>query len=82
MLDDNGIKTETLTVAGSVGMKARSSSNALDGRPGETGLDTLSVESGWWMYERLSDEEMKDAKEARAKAYKEKYGFEYLDVYD
>jgi hypothetical protein len=42
-------------------------------------LDTLSVESGWWMYEKLSDEDMKEAREAKKKAWKEKYGYDYYD---
>lgn len=66
-------------VAGSVGMRARSSGKDLHERPGETGLDTLSVESGWWMYEKKSDEEMEEAKEARRRAHKEKYGSDYYD---
>jgi Domain of unknown function (DUF4419) len=78
-LDDDGNITWTVMVAGSVGMKVTSSGKDLHERPGETGLDTLSVESGWWMYEKLSDEEMKEAKEAKKKAWKEKYGYDYYD---
>lgn len=62
-------------VAGSVGMKVTSSGKDLHERPGVTGLDTLSVESGWWMYEKMSDEEMQEAK----KAWEEKYGYDYYD---
>jgi Domain of unknown function (DUF4419) len=46
-------------VAGVVGMRAWSSRKDLHERPGEKGLDTLSVEAGWWLYEKKSDEQMK-----------------------
>lgn len=46
-LDDNGKMYDTVMVAGSVGIKATSS--------GDT-LDTVQPESGWWMYERETNE--------------------------
>jgi hypothetical protein len=41
-------------VAGSVGTRVRSSDTELHERPGETGLDTISIELGWWMFENKS----------------------------
>ncbi len=60
--------------AGSVGMKARSSGRDLHEQPRVKGLETLSVESGWWMYVKMTEEAMKETKEARHKAFKEKHG--------
>ncbi|KAE8444443.1 hypothetical protein EG329_000534 [Mollisiaceae sp. DMI_Dod_QoI] len=78
-LDDDGHKIPCTMVAGSVGVRVKSSGQGLHERVGETGLDTISIESGWWMYERKTDEEMIAAEEARAKEYKEKYRFDYYD---
>lgn len=72
-LDDDGNIIPCTMVAGSVGVKLRSSGTDLHEKPGEVGLDTVSIESGWWMYERKSDEQMKEEKEAAAKAEKERY---------
>lgn len=72
-LDDDGTIIPCMMVAGLVGMSVRSSS----GEKGEEGaMDTLGVESGWWMYETFSEEEAAVLKEERKKAYKERYGFE------
>jgi hypothetical protein len=43
---------ECVMVAGLIGMKVKSSHKELHGRPGETGLDTISIEPGWWMEEK------------------------------
>ncbi|KAL9590165.1 MAG: hypothetical protein Q9203_001019 [Teloschistes exilis] len=51
IVDDNGDEFGATMIAGSVGMKYSSSS-------GETsGLDTLQPESGWFMFEKKSEEE-------------------------
>jgi len=63
-LNDNGYKIPCTMVAGLVGTRASSSGKDLHERPGETGLDTLSAVSGWGMYERKTDEEIKADKEA------------------
>ncbi|CZR52789.1 uncharacterized protein PAC_02666 [Phialocephala subalpina] len=76
-LNDDGLITPCTMVAGSVGMKVKSSGKELHGRAGETGLDTISIESGWWMYERKTDEELKTEKEAKAKEWEAKYGYPY-----
>ncbi|KAL5322891.1 hypothetical protein ACEPPN_010870 [Leptodophora sp. 'Broadleaf-Isolate-01'] len=73
-LDDNGAITETTLVAGLVGMKVSSSGKELHEKT-ETGLDTLSVASGWWMYEKLSDEEMKAARVVRHADFKANHPF-------
>jgi Domain of unknown function (DUF4419) len=43
---------ECVMVAGLIGMKVKSSGKELHGRSGETGLDTISIEPGWWMEEK------------------------------
>jgi len=60
-LDDNGTISWANMVAGLVGMKARSSGEDLYLRPGQKGLDTLSVESGWWMYETDGEQRQEDS---------------------
>jgi hypothetical protein len=40
---------ECVMFAGLIGMKVKSSGKELHGRPGETGLDTIPIEPGWWM---------------------------------
>ncbi|PVH74854.1 hypothetical protein DL98DRAFT_385132, partial [Cadophora sp. DSE1049] len=48
-LNDDGIETDCVMMAGLVGTKYSSSGQELH-RKTETGLDTLSIETGWWMY--------------------------------
>ena len=47
----NGQMYDTVMVAGSVGIKATSSRDT---------LDTVQPESGWWMYERKTNEKVND----------------------
>jgi Domain of unknown function (DUF4419) len=72
-LNDNGTIIPCTMVAGSVGTRVRSSGMELHERPGETGLDTISIESGWWMFERKSNEQMKAEKEAEAAREEQRY---------
>ncbi len=73
-LNDDGVIYPCVMVAGLVGMSVTSSS--------EVGvLDTLAVESGWWMYETFSEEEAAVLKEERKKKYKGKYGYEPFGEY-
>lgn len=46
-LDDNGREYDTNMLAGMVGIHA-----------GSEGLDTIQPVSGWWMYEKVSEEEL------------------------
>ena len=48
-VDDNGHFTDCTMVAGSVGISCTSSGDGLDGGP--VGLDTVTTETGWWMFE-------------------------------
>lgn len=48
-LDDKGTIFDCLMVAGSVGMRCRSSGEKLAG--GERGFDTLAAQAGWWIFE-------------------------------
>jgi hypothetical protein len=43
---------ECVMITRVIGMKVKSSGQQLHGRSGETGLDTISVERGWWMEEK------------------------------
>jgi hypothetical protein len=43
---------ECMMVAGLTGMRVTSSGKDLHGKPGKKGLDTISIEPGWWMYEK------------------------------
>ncbi|KAH7348321.1 hypothetical protein BKA65DRAFT_525548 [Rhexocercosporidium sp. MPI-PUGE-AT-0058] len=74
-LDDDGLITKCVMIAGLMGTKY-SSSDELN----EAGFDTISIESGWWMYETYTEEELKAAKAERdreiKRKYKEKYGFD------
>ena len=49
---DNGVSFDAMMVAGSVGINCTSSGDELAG--GRVGLDTMSAETGWWMFERKS----------------------------
>lgn len=49
VLDDNGTILDCLMVAGSVGMRCRSSGEELAG--GKRGFDTLAAQTGWWIFE-------------------------------
>lgn len=72
-LNDNGAIIPCTMVAGSVGTRVRSSGKPLHKKHGKTGLDTISVESGWWMFERKSDEEMQAEKDAQEEAENQRY---------
>lgn len=79
-LDDDGNIIPCTMVAGSVGTRVRSSGKELHNRSGETGLDTISIESGWWMFERKSDEQLKEEKEAEAKKQEERWANRRKDL--
>ena len=51
-LIDNGVEYEAMMVAGSVGLCCTSSGREVDGDP--KGLDTISMETGWWIFEKKS----------------------------
>lgn len=51
-VDDNGDSFDAMMVAGSVGINCTSSGDEL--ADGIVGLDTMSAETGWWMFERKS----------------------------
>ena len=51
-VDDNGDLFDAMMVAGSVGINCTSSGDEL--ADGKVGLDTVSAETGWWMFERKS----------------------------
>lgn len=70
-LNDNGMITPCVMVAGAIGMKFSKSGNL------ETGIDTLSVQSGWWMYETYDKKEMAEAKKERRRLRKEERGHDY-----
>jgi hypothetical protein len=55
-LIDDLITYESMMVAGSVGMRISSSGELLHGK-GETGLDTVQPESGWWIYQNNEKEQ-------------------------
>ncbi|KAG4433843.1 hypothetical protein IFR05_010661 [Cadophora sp. M221] len=80
-LNDSGVITECVMIAGLVGAKYSSSEQELNG---EAGLDTISIESGWWMYETYTEEELKAAEAERNretnKMFKEKYGIDSFAV--
>ena len=48
-LDDDGFITECVMTAGMIGMRVSSSGEDLDGKFGRKGMDTISIEPGWWM---------------------------------
>lgn len=50
--NDNGDVFDSTMVAGSVGINCTSSGDELEG--GLVGLDTVSAETGWWMFESKS----------------------------
>ncbi|KUJ13273.1 uncharacterized protein LY89DRAFT_687443 [Mollisia scopiformis] len=73
MLDYYGVDIPCSMVAGSVGIRLRSSGNDfIKSGFNDTDFDTISIESGWWIYEGMNDEEIKAVKEARAKAEQSK----------
>lgn len=53
-LEDNGEEIESLMVAGSIGIKGRSSGKAMEN--GDVGLDSLQPVSGWGIFEKLAAE--------------------------
>ena len=60
-VDDNGDVFDAMMVAGSVGINCTSSGDELDG--GLVELDTVSAETGWWMFEsRAGGDGMLDEK--------------------
>lgn len=54
-VDDNGDVFDSTMVAGSVGINCTSSGDELDG--GLVELDTVSAETGWWMFESKNHDE-------------------------
>ena len=65
-VDDNGDLFDAMMVAGSVGINCTSGGDEL--ADGIVGLDTISAETGWWMFERKSQavlDEEKSEKERR-----------------
>ena len=68
-VDDNGALFDAMMVAGSVGISFTSSGDEL--ADGIVGLDTISAETGWWMFERKSQavlDEEKAEEDRRVKA--------------
>jgi hypothetical protein len=64
-------------VAGSVGMRLKSSAEPpIQGEPDDslTSLDTIAIESGWWMYEGMTEEEIDLQKQSEIKTYGPAYG--------
>lgn len=53
-VDDNGEFFDATMVAGSVGINCSGSGDELDG--GLVELDTVSAETGWWMFESKDPE--------------------------
>lgn len=51
-VDDNGDEFDALMIAGSVGINCTSSGKEVS--EDATGLDTMSPETGWWMFEKVS----------------------------
>ena len=51
-VDDNSDEFDAMMVAGSVGINCTSSGSKIG--EGEEDLDTVSAETGWWMFERKS----------------------------
>ena len=66
-VDDNGHVFSAVMIAGSVGIGCSSSQERVDA------LDTIHAETGWWMYEKKSDERLaadrKAEEDAEAKWY-------------
>ncbi|KAL4889852.1 hypothetical protein BDV59DRAFT_185627 [Aspergillus ambiguus] len=59
-VNDNGAEHKTTMLAGLVGIEATSSGVVLDGTTPATmkqGLDSIQPLSGWWMYEKETEEE-------------------------
>lgn len=63
-------------VAGSVGMRLKSSAEPHNqGEPDATltSLDTITIESGWWMYEGMTEEDIELQKQSEIKTYGRAY---------
>jgi hypothetical protein len=85
-VNDNGHEYDAVMCAGSVGVQATSSGDALDddcnrsGRgqaldppTGEPGPDTLQPVSGWWMYEKMKGQDGDSNETGKVKVKKEQY---------
>ncbi len=68
-VDDNGDLFDAMMVAGSVGINCTSSGDKLG--DGIVGLDTVSAETGWWMFERKSQAVLDEEKAEEEKSYEE-----------
>lgn len=53
-VDDHGYEFDAMMVAGSVGIHCTSSGDELG--KGLMGLDTIAAKTGWWMFEKKSQE--------------------------
>jgi hypothetical protein len=58
-IDDMGVLYHAMLVAGSVGLRASSSGQMLEGGK-EPGIDTVQPVSGWWIYEKKDDGEKEE----------------------
>lgn len=71
-VNDNGYEFPAVMVAGSVGIGCGSREG------GGMGLDTVQAESGWWMFERKSEERVAVEKKAEDKARRREYAGRYV----
>lgn len=84
MLNNLGLDIPCSMVAGSVGIRLKSSGKDIEryesrsgGREletlsnqfGGTGLDTISIESGWWIYEGMTEDDIQKVKKSREGYY-------------
>ena len=67
-VDDNGDLFDAMMVAGSVGINCTSGGDELANDI--VGLDTVSPETGWWMFERKSEAVLDEEKVEEEKSYK------------
>ena len=67
-VDDNGDLFDAMMVAGSVGISYASSGDEL--ADGIVGLDTISAETGWWMFERKSQAVLDEEKAEKDRKFK------------
>ena len=68
VVDDNGVEFQATMVAGSVGIGC-SASNKGEGEGDEkVVLDTVQPETGWWMFEKKTEERMAAEKKAEEQA--------------
>ncbi|CAG8974243.1 hypothetical protein HYALB_00009731 [Hymenoscyphus albidus] len=59
-IDNHGVVIHSTMVAGSVGIKVTSSGKEFHEKSGQTGLDTVSPISGWWLFESKVDGELEE----------------------